>query len=82
MNPNSTAKEQSLNPKTVSHHEPKQKATEQSHQLDERIVLALQAAGDKKALDPVVLDLREIASLRFSFSYQRWQRASGSSDSR
>lgn len=62
MNPNSTAKEQSLNPTTVSHHEPKQKATEQSSKLDERIVIALQAAGDKKALDPVVLDLREIAS--------------------
>jgi ribosome-associated protein len=62
MNPNSTAKEQSLNPTPVSHHEPKQKATEQSHELDERIVIALQAAGDKKALNPVVLDLREIAS--------------------
>lgn len=61
MNPNSTAKEQSLNPTTVSHHEPK-RATEQSHELDKRVVIALQAAGDKKALDPVVLDLREIAS--------------------
>ena len=61
MNPNSTAKEQSLNPKAVSH-PPTPKATEPSHELDERIVIALQAAGDKKALDPVVLDLREIAS--------------------
>ncbi len=61
MNPNSTAKEQSLNPKAVSH-QPKPKATEPSHELDERIVIALQAAGDKKALDAVVLDLREIAS--------------------
>lgn len=61
MNPNSTAKEQSLNPTAVSH-QPKQKATEPSDELDERIVIALQAAGDKKALDPVVLDLREIAS--------------------
>ena len=56
MNPNSTAKEQSLNPKAVSH-PPKPKATEPSHELDERIVISLQAAGDKKALDPVVLDL-------------------------
>jgi ribosome-associated protein len=31
-------------------------------QLDERICAALRAAGDKKALDIVVLDLREIAS--------------------
>lgn len=62
MNPNSTAKEQSLNPTTVSHHEPKRKTAEQSHVLDERIVLTLQAAADKKALDPVVLDLREIVS--------------------
>ncbi len=62
MNPNSTAKEQSLNPTTVSHHEAKRKTAEQSHVLDERIVMALQAAGDKKALDPVVLDLREIVS--------------------
>ena len=61
MNPNSTAKEQSLNPKAVSH-QPKPKTTEPSHELDERIVIALQAAGDKKAHDPVVLDLREIAS--------------------
>ena len=63
MNPNSTAKERSLNPTTVSHHEPKRKAAElESNDLDARIVTTLQAAGDKKALDPVVLDLREIAS--------------------
>jgi ribosome-associated protein len=31
-------------------------------QLDERICTALRAASDKKALDMVVLDLREIAS--------------------
>lgn len=31
-------------------------------QLDERLVIALRAASDKKALDPVVLDLRPIAS--------------------
>jgi ribosome-associated protein len=30
--------------------------------LDERVVTALHAAGEKKAIDPVVLDLREIAS--------------------
>lgn len=30
--------------------------------LDERLVAALYAAAEKKAIDPVVLDLREIAS--------------------
>jgi ribosome-associated protein len=30
--------------------------------LDERVLAALHAAGEKKALEPVVLDLREIAS--------------------
>ena len=63
MNPNTTAKEQSLNPTKVSHHESKLKAaTDQSQELDERIAIALHAAADKKALDLVVLDLREIAS--------------------
>lgn len=62
MNPNTTAKEQSLNPTKVNHHEPKPQATEESNELDERIVTALHAASDKKALDAVVLDLREIAS--------------------
>ncbi|MBA3355336.1 MAG: ribosome silencing factor [Pyrinomonadaceae bacterium] len=38
---------------------PKAKASEE---LDERIQGALQAANDKKALDLVVLDLREIAT--------------------
>jgi ribosome-associated protein len=61
MNHNSTAKEQSLKPTGVGHSELKQK-TAGVQELDERIVTALQAAGDKKALDLVVLDLREIAS--------------------
>jgi ribosome-associated protein len=61
MKPNSTAKERSLNPtahaelKTVA----KAKPTEE---LDERILGALQAANDKKALDLVLLDLRDIAT--------------------
>ena len=62
MNPNSSTKEKALNPTTVSRHEPRLKPAEQSNELDERIVTALQAASDKKALDLVVLDLREIAS--------------------
>lgn len=62
MNHNSTAKEQSLRPTVVSQPEVKPKATERGQELDARIVTALQAASDKKALDLVVLDLREIAS--------------------
>ena len=61
MKQNSTAKERSLNPTTHSELKmlPKPEASEE---LDERILGALQAASDKKALDLVVLDLREIAT--------------------
>ena len=37
-------------------------ATENSDELDPSIVLAARAASDKKAIDPIVLDLRSIAS--------------------
>src|SRR5262245_61730874 len=60
MKPNSTAKEQALNPQHVTRPQPKE--TLAADQLDERVVLALHAAAEKKALDPVVLDLREVAS--------------------
>jgi len=60
MKPNSTAKEQSLSPRPVTR-TPAQ-STVAADQLDERVVLALQAAAEKKAIDPTVLDLREIAS--------------------
>jgi ribosome-associated protein len=60
MKQNSTVKEKSLNP---------QASPRSSHQpvvgydkLDERIITAVQAAAEKKAIDIVVLDLREIAS--------------------
>ena len=58
MKQNSTVKEQSLNP------QPNVRSTlaTASEALDERVQLALHAAGEKKALEPVVLDLREIAS--------------------
>lgn len=63
MKHNSTAKEQSLNPTRATHSElqaiPKAAPGEE---LDERVLTALQAASDKKALDLVVLDLREIAT--------------------
>lgn len=61
MKPNSTAKERSLNPTT--HSELKTIPTAHaSGELDERILGALQAANDKKALDLLVLDLREVAT--------------------
>lgn len=61
MKPNSTVKERSLNPTAQSELKalPKEIVTEE---LDERILSSLQAANDKKAVDLVVLDLREIAS--------------------
>ena len=58
MKQNSTVKEQSLNPQPNVHSTP---ATV-TEALDERVQLALHAASEKKALEPVVLDLREIAS--------------------
>ena len=60
MKPNSTAKEQSLNPGPVTRTQAQ--STVAADQLDERVVLALHAAAEKKAIDPTVLDLREIAS--------------------
>src|SRR5215218_6475376 len=58
MKQNSTVKEQSLNP------QPAVRATPQpvAEELDERVLAALHAAAEKKAIEPVVLDLREIAS--------------------
>ncbi len=58
MKQNSTVKEQSLNP------QPSVRANSQPVEggLDERVLAALHAASEKKAIDPVVLDLREIAS--------------------
>jgi len=63
MNHNSTAKEQSLHP-TASQGSPlKAVAKELSPaELDERMMTALRAAAEKKAVNNVVLDLREIAS--------------------
>jgi ribosome-associated protein len=63
MKQNPTVREQSLHP------EPKKKKAalenksdaKSSEPLDDRVVAALYAASDKKALDMVVLDLRGIA---------------------
>lgn len=65
MKQNSTVKEQSLRPQpSVKSQAESQIATPQTDvgQLDERILLALHSAAEKKAIDPVVLDLRDIAS--------------------
>jgi ribosome-associated protein len=63
MKHNSTVKEQSLHPKTSGSLQLKPTPAEPvKAELDERILLALSAASDKKAINSVVLDLREIAS--------------------
>ena len=58
MKQNSTVKEQSLNP------QPNVRAPQSAvaEQLDERVLAALHAAAEKKAIEPVLLDLREIAT--------------------
>ena len=58
MKQNSTVKEQSLHPQANLRSTPQPVA----EKLDERVLDALHAAAEKKALEPVVLDLREIAS--------------------
>jgi ribosome-associated protein len=60
MKTDSTAKEQSLNPQTVTRSESSGEQT--AEPLDERVLMALQAASEKKALDIVVLDLRPVAT--------------------
>ena len=66
MKQNSTIKEQSLNPqptaRTQAQPQTVRNTDECDEKLDERVCTALHAAGEKKAIDPVVLDLREIAS--------------------
>ena len=59
MKQNSTVKEQSLNPQPAAR-AISQPATAEN--LDERVLAAIHAAAEKKAIEPVVLDLREIAS--------------------
>lgn len=71
MKQNTSIKEQVLHPEQSAKAAPVKERTESSaaekpdncvDQLDERICAALRAASDKKALEMVVLDLREIAS--------------------
>lgn len=60
MKHNSTVKEQVLNPQQGARTQAQ--AASVADDLDNRVRAALQAASEKKALDLVVLDLREIAS--------------------
>jgi len=64
MKDNSTVKEKSLNPNQGAvRSNPKALASEEKFaDLDERIIAALHAASEKKAIETVVLDLREIAT--------------------
>jgi ribosome-associated protein len=63
MKHNSTVKEQSLQPAISAAPQLKPLPTEPaSGEIDERILTAIHAAGEKKAIDTVVLDLREIAT--------------------
>ena len=63
MKHNSTAKEQSLHPATGARPQTlTDSGVSSPEELDERMLTALRAASDKKSVDPVVLDLREIAS--------------------
>ena len=63
MKPNSTVKEQSLHPTTSGSLQLKPTLAEPgAAELDERIRMALSAASEKKAINAVVLDLRQIAS--------------------
>ncbi len=62
MKHNSTAKEQSLNPTTSGNLQLQSTPEPVEADLDERIRIALSAASEKKAINSVVLDLREIAS--------------------
>jgi ribosome-associated protein len=60
---NPTVKEQSLHPAAGAGPQLKDVAKGAGlTELDERMLMALSAAGEKKAINSVVLDLREIAS--------------------
>lgn len=60
MKQNTTVKEKSLNPQPSVR--PAHQQGDTDEQIDERIIAAAHAASEKKAMDPVLLDLREIAT--------------------
>jgi len=69
MKENSTIKEKSLQPiEAVARTAVRERNHEAPKEiLDERVLMAIQAANDKKALDVVLLDLREIATFTDQF---------------
>ncbi|HKP45847.1 MAG TPA: ribosome silencing factor [Pyrinomonadaceae bacterium] len=62
MKQNSSVKEQVLNPGSLAREVANVPKETPAAELEDHIKLALHAAAEKKALDIVVLDLREIAS--------------------
>ncbi len=62
MKHNSSVKEQSLHPTNAGVAPTRPPGEIQAEEIDERVLMALRAAADKKAIDSVLLDLREIAS--------------------
>ena len=67
MKENSTVKEQSLRPQPAARTQTQSPVAsppsdQETAQLDERVLTALHAAGEKKAIEPMVLDLRDVAS--------------------
>lgn len=62
MKHNSTIKEQSLHPENTASTPARTAPRIEPAELDDRVLTALQAAGDKKGLDMIVMDLREVAS--------------------
>src|SRR5437879_13739366 len=64
MKDNRTIKERALNPNASVSRSPVKEAAsaQQVEKFDERILTALHAAGDKKAIDMDLLDLRDIAT--------------------
>jgi ribosome-associated protein len=64
MKDRSTVKEKSLNPQEAAFRleQNEQPSESRVEELDARLVTALHAASDKKALDIVLLDLRDIAT--------------------
>ena len=62
MKHNSSVKEQSLHPTNAGVAPSRSHKETPVEEIDERVLMALRAAADKKALDSVLLDLREIAS--------------------
>ena len=62
MKHDSSVKEQSLHPTNAVVAPSRTQRETQAEEIDERVLTALRAAAEKKAVDNVLLDLREIAS--------------------